>query len=199
MCSRIVEQCQAGPGARLCCLTLALFLTPHWAGGAENLALVVNGDSWMSRSVANHYISLREIPAAHVVQLTGLPDLERIDVERFRHQILRPVLNTLRQRQRLALARAILRDPAILILDEPTSAVDAQSQMVFYESLQDFTRGRTTLLVTHYVSPILLETITRIAVMDRGQLIAVGRHEDILQTCPVYQRLFRARSGSRAA
>ena len=102
MCSRIIEQYQTCPGAKLCCVTLALCLIPHLAAGAENLALVVNGDSWMSRSVANHYISLREIPAAHVVQLNDLPDLERIDVERFRRQILRPVLNTLRQRQRLA-------------------------------------------------------------------------------------------------
>ena len=102
MCSPIVEQFLTGPGTRLCCLMLALVLSPQWAEGAENVALVVNGDSWMSRSVANHYISLRQIPAGQVVQLTGLPDLERIDVAQFRRQILRPVLATLRQRQRLA-------------------------------------------------------------------------------------------------
>ena len=103
------------------------------------------------------------------------------------------------QRQRLALARAMLRDPAILILDEPTSAVDAQSELVFYKTLKDFARGRTTMMVTHFVSPQLLEMITKVAVMDRGQLIGYGKHDDLMNTCPLYQRLFQARGGSRAA
>ena len=102
MCSPTVQQFPTGPGTRLCCLILTVVLFAQWAKATENLALVVNGDSWMSRSVANHYISLRQIPAGQVVQLTGLPDLERIDVAQFRRQILRPVLATLRQRQRLA-------------------------------------------------------------------------------------------------
>ncbi|MCH2398424.1 MAG: hypothetical protein MK364_04905, partial [Pirellulales bacterium] len=51
MCSPIVQQFPTGPGTRLCCLILAVVLSPQWAEGAENLALVVNGDSWMSRSV----------------------------------------------------------------------------------------------------------------------------------------------------
>ena len=102
MCSRVVELSQTAHCAALCFLALAVSLAPDPTEGSENLALVVNGDSWMSRSVANHYIALREIPAAHVVHLYGLPDLERIDVNRFRRQILEPVLNTLRQRKRLS-------------------------------------------------------------------------------------------------
>ncbi|MEE3372346.1 MAG: hypothetical protein VX346_23625 [Planctomycetota bacterium] len=149
MCSRIVEQCQAGPGARLCCLTLALFLTPHWAGGAENLALVVNGDSWMSRSVANHYISLREIPAAHVVQLTGLPDLERIDVERFRRQILRPVLNTLRQRQRLAQI-----DYLVYSSDLPY-IIDASHDLVAHKPSESFTPVASVNGLTFFYQQVL--------------------------------------------
>jgi subfamily B ATP-binding cassette protein MsbA len=98
------------------------------------------------------------------------------------------------QRQRVALARAILRDPAILILDEATSAIDSQSEFLIHQTLRNFTKGRTTFLITHSVSPSILDLVTRIVVMDRGQLIAAGPHEALIETCPVYQRLFQAQS-----
>lgn len=96
------------------------------------------------------------------------------------------------QRQRIALARAMLRDPAILILDEPTSAIDAHSEQAIQRALKEFTRGRTTLLITHAMSPSLLTFITRIVVLDQGRLIADGTHHELLATCPIYQRLFHA-------
>ena len=97
------------------------------------------------------------------------------------------------QRQRIALARAILRDPAILILDEATSATDAQSELLIYEALQSFVKGRTTFLITHAVTPSVLELVHKIAVMDHGQLVAFGPHEELLVNCPAYERLFHAR------
>jgi ATP-binding cassette, subfamily B, bacterial MsbA len=97
------------------------------------------------------------------------------------------------QRQRIALARAILRDPSVLILDEATSATDAQSELLIHEALQSFVKGRTTFLITHAVTPSVLELVHKIAVMDHGQLIAFGPHEDVLATCPAYERLFHAR------
>jgi len=97
------------------------------------------------------------------------------------------------QRQRIALARAILRDPSVLILDEATSATDAQSEMLIHEALQSFVKGRTTFIITHAVTPSVLELVHKIAVMDHGQLIAFGPHEDLLANCPTYDRLFHAR------
>ena len=103
------------------------------------------------------------------------------------------------QRQRIALARAILRDACILILDEPTSAVDAQSEQLIQRTLQEFVQGRTMLLITHCLTPTLLEFITRIVVLDRGRVVASGRHADLITSSPVYQRLWDAQTQRSAA
>ena len=97
------------------------------------------------------------------------------------------------QRQRVTLARAILRDPAILILDEATSAIDASSEDKIHEVLQDFVCDRTVLMITHSMPPGVLELVTRVAVMDNGRIIATGRHEDLLQSCPIYRQAYYAR------
>ena len=94
------------------------------------------------------------------------------------------------QRQRIALARAILRDPAILILDEATSAIDTQSETLIHQSLKKFTQGRTTFIITHSMSQGILDLNPRIVVMCQGQVAAIGDHDTLTQTCPIYQRLF---------
>lgn len=93
------------------------------------------------------------------------------------------------QRQRVALARAILRDPAVLLLDEPTAAVDAQSERWIHESLAEFTRNRTTFLITHHLGQALLQLVDRIAVFDRGRIVGLGTHRELLETCPIYRQL----------
>jgi len=100
------------------------------------------------------------------------------------------------QRQRVALARAMLRDPQVLLLDEPTSAIDAESEQLIHRALKEFVRGRTTLIITHSLSPALLEYVSRIAVLDRGRMIATGSHTQLQATCPVYSQLFE---GPRSA
>jgi subfamily B ATP-binding cassette protein MsbA len=103
------------------------------------------------------------------------------------------------QRQRIALARAMLRDPAILILDEATSASDAHSEAQIHEALETFVRGRTVFIITHAMTPSLLGLVTRVVVMDAGQIIASGTHEQLLQSCPLYERLVHARTRAKAA
>ena len=102
------------------------------------------------------------------------------------------------QRQRVALARAILRDPAILILDEATSAIDTQSEQCIHHTLREFAPNRTTLIVTHAMTPTLLECITHVLVMDQGRVISFGPHAAVLATCPEYQKLFEAQTLKRA-
>jgi subfamily B ATP-binding cassette protein MsbA len=97
------------------------------------------------------------------------------------------------QRQRVTLARAILRDPAILILDEATSAIDASSEDKIHEVLREFVQGRTVLMITHSMAPSVLELVTRVVVMDNGRIIATGQHDDLLQSCPTYRQAYYAR------
>jgi ABC-type multidrug transport system ATPase subunit len=91
----------------------------------------------------------------------------------------------------------MLRDPAILILDEATSAIDAQSEQLIYQALRDFARGRTTFIITHAVTQNCLEVLSRIVVMEQGRVAAAGTHAELLEACPAYQRLYRAQGRTR--
>ncbi len=93
------------------------------------------------------------------------------------------------QRQRLAIARAILRDPAILILDEATSMIDAHSEKLINEVLDEFCKDRTSLIVAHRLSTVL--NADRIVVLSDGQVIDQGTHDELLDRCAIYRNLAR--------
>ena len=93
------------------------------------------------------------------------------------------------QAQRIALARAILRDPAILILDEATSNIDAKSEIEIRETLKNFIHGRITVLVTHRHP--MLRLANRIVVMHAGQIRDIGTHNELIARCSGYRHLYR--------
>jgi len=93
------------------------------------------------------------------------------------------------QRQRISLARAILRDPELLILDEATSQIDPESEVAIHRALAEFVRGRTTIMITHRLST--LDLADRILVMEAGLVVDLGTHDELLLRCPTYQRLRR--------
>ncbi len=91
------------------------------------------------------------------------------------------------QKQRLCIARAILRDPAILILDEATSQIDADSEAKINRAMETFRAGRTTFIIAHRLSTVV--DCDMIVVMDAGNIVDRGTHAELLERCDVYQTL----------
>ena len=91
------------------------------------------------------------------------------------------------QRQRIAIARAILKDPSILLLDEATSALDADSEQKVQAALKVLMKGRTTLIIAHRLATIM--HADRILLIDKGQLIDQGNHQELLSNSELYKKL----------
>jgi ATP-binding cassette subfamily B protein len=92
------------------------------------------------------------------------------------------------QRQRLALARAFLTDPRILVLDDSTSAIDSSTEDKIQKAIFAAARGRTTLIITHRLSQIRWADL--ILVLRQGRLAAAGSHDELMRTSPAYRRIF---------
>lgn len=93
------------------------------------------------------------------------------------------------QRQRLALARAFLTDPRILILDDSTSAIDSQTEDEIQRAIKKASEGRTTFIITHRLSQIRWADL--IIVVRKGKISAIGNHEELMKTSKAYQDIFR--------
>ena len=93
------------------------------------------------------------------------------------------------EQQRLSIARALLKDAPVLILDEPTSAIDAQTEAMLLDGIERLMKGRTTLTIAHRLSTI--RGADRIAVLDHGQIIAFGDHAELGAAGGAYEQFFR--------
>ena len=92
------------------------------------------------------------------------------------------------QRQRLAIARAVICDPKLMILDEATSALDPESEALVNANLQRIGKGRTMVIVSHRLSSLV--NCHQIAVMDRGKLMDIAPHHVLLERCEIYRTLW---------
>ncbi len=99
------------------------------------------------------------------------------------------------QRQRLSIARAILKDPPILVLDEATSSVDNETEAAIQRSLERIAVGRTTIVIAHRLSTV--RNADRIYVLDRGRLSEQGHHDELVAKDGVYAALWRVQTGER--
>ena len=97
------------------------------------------------------------------------------------------------QKQRLNIARAIIRNPPIVILDEPATALDAKTEAKIQEALDELTKEKTTFIIAHRFSTIACAD--KILVLEDGRLAGFGRHEPLLQTCRHYRELYDLQLG----
>jgi ATP-binding cassette subfamily B protein len=98
------------------------------------------------------------------------------------------------QRQRLSIARAIVRDPAVLVLDEATSAVDNETEAAIQRSLETVSRGRTTVVIAHRLSTV--RHADRIHVLEKGRVAEAGTHEELVMAGGLYAALWRVQTGA---
>jgi ABC-type multidrug transport system fused ATPase/permease subunit len=91
------------------------------------------------------------------------------------------------ERQRICVARAFIRNAPILILDEPTSSLDAISEEIVFAALRRLRAGRTTIVIAHRLSTV--RDADRILVLDGGQIAAQGRHDELLKSSRLYRRM----------
>ena len=96
----------------------------------------------------------------------------------------------------MAIARALIRNPRVLILDEATSALDTETEALIQEALARLMHGRTTFVVAHRLSTI--RDAGRIVVLDQGRIVEVGSHETLLRSDGLYARLHAMQAGADA-
>lgn len=100
------------------------------------------------------------------------------------------------QRQLISFARALAFDPAILVLDEATASIDTETEGIIQQALEVLKKGRTTFMIAHRLSTI--QNADQILVLDRGEIVERGRHDDLMELCGKYYHMYQLQQGSSA-
>lgn len=93
------------------------------------------------------------------------------------------------QKQRVSIARALIKDPAILIFDDSVSAVDTKTEETILTNLRRLRQGKTTIMIAHRISTV--ETLDKIIVMDEGRIVGIGKHDELLENNELYKEMVR--------
>jgi len=101
------------------------------------------------------------------------------------------------QKQRLAIARALLKKPAVLILDDCTSALDALTEARIREALRKYTRDMTCIIISQRITSVM--AADKILVLDEGRMAGLGPHAELLESCPVYREMYHLQVGRKEA
>jgi ABC-type multidrug transport system fused ATPase/permease subunit len=154
--------------------------------------------------VTQNVVTFNDTIAANIAY--GKPDATREEVieaakQAFAHEFIVPLPNGYEtvigeqgaglsggQLQRIVIARAILKNPAILIFDEATSQVDADSEAKIHRAIEEMMQDRTCFVIAHRFSTIVRADI--IVIMDDGRITAKGRHKELMRSCALYQTLY---------
>lgn len=155
---------------------------------------VVPQENFLFRSTIRENIAAArpDVPFDEVVRVAQLAGAEEF-IERLPDGYATPVSEGATnfsggQRQRLAIARALLVDPPILVLDEATSALDAESEAIVNANLMKIAKGRTVIIISHRLSSLMMAD--NILVMERGQVYDIGRHQELVERCDIYKSLW---------
>jgi ATP-binding cassette subfamily B protein len=93
------------------------------------------------------------------------------------------------QKQRLSIARALAKEPSILILDDSVSAVDTKTEEAIIANLRKIRKGKTTIMIAHRISTV--RKLDKIILLDKGKLVGIGTHDDLMKSNPLYQEMVR--------
>ena len=157
---------------------------------ARRRVVVVNQDVFMFAGTVAENISLgardlTEEQIATAARRVGLTRLLKLD-----HYVLERGSNlSAGEQQLIAFARALARDPEVLVLDEATASVDPESERIIQDGIAELTRARTSIVIAHRLSTI--EQVDRVLVLRKGRLEEEGPHEQLLQAGGLYARLHR--------